>query len=349
MSATLADVAANISGTRLVRHAVLTFSGTWSPPGFGFQSDVVNGLNQFVRDDLAEEVPMDYPSSFGFVNGGLTSPSYQQSVAKAVEVGGNWITDHQRRTFALGGYSQGAEAAARLAIELTTGSLQAYRENFIGGYAFGTPARMEGHGGPGLETPPGRGISVVNMTAANLPIINGVDCWADYNNPGDMYGTAPGTLPNGKPSQVGIDMTDVYAMATNLQLNDLPTFIHSMVNGLLKVMNDLGGVKALLGQAVLPAAMGGLGGDLVALMASIGAPALLGLFTQLISPGTEYHSGATGVEAATIAAGVGLQFLCRVPACAPHMGYEGGFGYPNSVAYAVGHLAHISTLTTARA
>lgn len=338
---TWSDIAADIAGVKSVRHAVLTSCGTWGTPGVGFQSDVVNGLNQYVDDGLADEVPVLYPGAFGPVNGPIAAPSYQQSITQGVEWAGNWITDNPTRTFALTGYSQGAELAARIAIELTTGSLTAYKDNFIGGITFGPPCRGQGLIAPTCPDPGGAGISTVNMTAANVPVVNGQSCWADYCEKGDMYGSAPALLPDGTPSAVGVLMRQVYSMATELQTNDFMALMKAEVAGLLKAFQDLGGFGAMGINQKIP------GGNLLTAIATAGLPFVLGMFGDFFNPGEEYTSHATGVEAAGIASAVGLQFL--VTGCAPHGWYEGGGGPRNYVGDAVGFLHKICTLTPARA
>ena len=58
---TFSDIAANISGVYHVRHAVLTFAGTWAAPGTGYPSDVVHAADP----DLVFEVPIQAPWTFG--------------------------------------------------------------------------------------------------------------------------------------------------------------------------------------------------------------------------------------------------------------------------------------------
>jgi hypothetical protein len=207
---TFGDIAAHISGVRLVRHAVLTFAGTWAAPGTGYPSDVVNAANP----DLVFEVPIDAPWSFGPIPPGApTSPSYAQSVQIAVTNATAWINANPQQTFALGGYSQGAEAASRILAEIMTGSLQSARPNLIGGYTFGNPWRLTGHTFPGGRDPGGRGIASTNLTAAQIPKdANGVDTWWDFANPGDLYTTTPNDT-------AGADITAVYKAAVQLGIN----------------------------------------------------------------------------------------------------------------------------------
>ena len=98
------------------------------------------------------------PWTFGPIPPGAPlSPSYAESVRIAVTNAIGWINNYPKQTFALGGYSQGAEAASRVLAEIMTGSLQWARPNLIGGYTFGNPWRLTGHTFPGGTDPGGRG------------------------------------------------------------------------------------------------------------------------------------------------------------------------------------------------
>ncbi len=124
-----------------------------------------------------------------------------------------WINNYPKQTFALGGYSQGAEAASRVLAEVMTGSLQWAKPNLIGGYTFGNPWRLTGHTFPGGTDPGGRGIAATNLTAAQIPKdANGVDTWWDFANPGDLYTTTPN-------DQAGADITAVYKAAVQLGIS----------------------------------------------------------------------------------------------------------------------------------
>jgi hypothetical protein len=207
---TFGDIAAHVSGVRLVRHAVLTFAGTFAAPGTGLPSDVVNAANP----DLMFEVAVQSPWSFGPIPPGApTSPSYAESVQIAVTNATAWINANPQQTFALGGYSQGAEAASRVLAEIMTGSLQWARPNLIGGYTFGNPWRLTGHTFPGGTDPGGRGIANINLTAAQIPKdANGVDTWWDFANPGDLYTTTPN-------DPAGADITAVYKAAVQISID----------------------------------------------------------------------------------------------------------------------------------
>ncbi|WP_019972476.1 hypothetical protein [Mycobacterium sp. 141] len=208
--ATFGDIAANIAGVRIVRHAVLTFAGAFAAPGTGYPSDVVAAVDP----DLVFEVPIQSPWTFGPVPPGAPlSPSYTESVQIAVTNATAWINANPLQTFVLGAYSEGAEAASRVLAEIMTGSLQWVRSNLIGGYTFGNPWRLTGHTFPGGTDPGGRGIADTNLTAAQIPKdANGVDTWWDFANPGDLYTTTPNDT-------AGADITAVYKAAVQLSIN----------------------------------------------------------------------------------------------------------------------------------
>ncbi|MDH6199059.1 hypothetical protein M2272_005726 [Mycobacterium frederiksbergense] len=230
--ATFGDLAATVSGVRLVRHAVLTFAGTFAAPGTGYPSDVVAGADP----DRVFEVPIQSPWTFGpLPPGAPLSPSYAESVAIAVTNATDWITAHPLQTFALGGYSQGAEAASRVLAAIMTGPLQWARPNLIGGYTFGNPWRLTGHTFPGGTDPGGRGIATTNLTADQIPKdANGVDTWWDFANPGDLYTTTPNDV-------AGADITAVYKAAVQLSLQ---------VNAIAAVIAGLTGQGSLAQQVL---------------------------------------------------------------------------------------------------
>lgn len=324
MTATWTDFLAQCDGVHHTRHAVLTVGGTWEPaPGTQYPSNVVNGLAEYIDDSLCFEVPVPYPASFGPIGGQPNAPSYIQSVDQAVTWITNWLAANPTQTFALGGYSQGGEVVSRIAIELMDGALQQHLPQFIGGYTFGNPCRIADH--------ESRGISSTLMT--QLPTIDGQTVWVDYfhsptrGDPGtDMYASVP-------LGQVGKLMTDVYAIATSIQINDLDMLTRNIVNTLVIAAHDLG---------VVPAVTGGLPG-----LFDLGASAIEGIFTG-ITRGPQ--PDATGAAAATQAALAGLNFLTAPGGpTAPHISYLGEIGgYSNLVADAVGHLHNIATGTPAR-
>ncbi|ART68225.1 hypothetical protein BTO20_06175 [Mycobacterium dioxanotrophicus] len=203
----MAELLAGRRGVEFVRHAILTFSGTWAAPGTGYPSWVVAGAADTL-DAPVFEVPVQAPWSFGFIGSpDPKAPSYAESVDIAVEWAIAWILAHPVQTFGLGGYSQGAEAMSRVLLEIITpgGRLYHLRQNFIGGYSLGNPMREENHSGPGLLFSGGRGIAAKRLR--NTP-----DTVVDIVNPGDMYGSVP-------IGQAGDNITACYMAAIQLGLD----------------------------------------------------------------------------------------------------------------------------------
>lgn len=210
------------------RHALLTFSGTWAAPGVGYPSDVADGCSGVV-----EEVPVQAPWSMGPLGGasgeGAQSPSYQESVQIAVDWSVDWLLAHPNRTFMLGGYSQGGEAAARVHQEtLPGGRLESVRDNFVAGYTFGNPSRQEGHTFYGGPPRPDEGIAQYRQ-------IDMFDNWADECDDGDMYSGVPLGL-------AGEIMRDVYTMVTEMQLHDgFREFARDFAYNCIELLGNLDG------------------------------------------------------------------------------------------------------------
>ena len=326
--ADFAEFVAKLDGRRLTRHAVLTFAGTWAPPGVGYPSDVVNGLAQYVDPMLCYEVPVLAPNSFGPLGGDVMAPSYQESVRQQIEFAGNYVVDNPDQTVIGIGYSQGGEGCSRWAMEFEPGGqLEAYRDNFVGGITFGNPCRMAGSHASTIADPGGRGIASTLM--ASLPTIDGRVVWADYvHSPAngdagrDMYASVP-------DNQVGEMMTLVYGTATNVQLHDLGALTTTVVNALVAGVNDLG---------LLP-------GQSTANLLTSPSTELLSQFNQIVVGQPE------GIGAAVEAAIEGIKFLAAPGGpTAPHISYLGEIGgYSNQVADAVGFLHDLATAVPARA
>jgi hypothetical protein len=321
-------VAHQLDGVATVRHAVITYNGTWGEGLIQYPGNIVNGLAQYVNPDLCEEVPCPYPAAFGPVGGSATAPSYQQSIQDAEDWTDAWVAANPNRTRAVIGYSQGAEAASRHAIKNMDDP------NLIGGITVGNPCKMAGAAAPGIGNPgPGwRGISSVNMTA--LPARNGQVVWADYFHSKANGDAANDLYPLVPVGAVGTIMTDFYTLGTQAQLNSPTAFLQNMITDIFKVISDSG---------ILPASAGGLAGLL-----GLGAEAGIAFLIDLIGGG---NTNATGVNADVEAAVLALQFLAAPGgATAPHISYLGEIGgYSNLVADAVGFLNTIATLTPARA
>jgi hypothetical protein len=321
---------------RLVRHAIITYNGTWGAGLIQYPSDVVNGLAQYIDDTLCQEVPCPYPATFGPLGGSPTADSYEQSVAAGLAWTGDWLAANPTRTWGVIGYSQGAELAAMVQMALAPGGeLDQYAATFIGGITFGNPRRMAGAVAPGVGNPgpAWRGISTIQMPS--LPTIAGQIVWADYVHSkanGDAGDDMYAMVPTG---QVGTVMSDVYATAVQAQLNNGTVFLQDMVHDLEQIVADSGILSGLSGG--LPALLG------------MGVGAGITFLTDLL--GISDPTAATGVDADVAAAVLGLQFLAAPGgATAPHISYLGEInGYSNLVADAVGFLRQIAVLTPARA
>jgi len=207
------------------RHACLTFSGTWAPPGVGYPSDVAQACA-----DVVEEIPAQAPWSFGPVPpGGIGSPSYAESVSIAVEWAVGWLLDNPTRTFLIGGYSQGAEAASRVYAELLPGGrCEHLRKNFVAGYTFGNPCRPEARTFYNDPAPTvGAGIAVWRLDPGTLDW-NWIDCAAA----GDIYTSTP------VGNNTGVIMRDAYEMAVKLQLHDFMRFAGDFGDSVWKLVQD---------------------------------------------------------------------------------------------------------------
>lgn len=313
---------AALDGVAWVRHALLTFSGTWAAPGTGYCSWVAQAANPA----LVYEVPVISPWTFGFVGGPASSPSYRQSVHIAVEWAVAWILAHPYQTFMLGGYSQGGEAASRVYAELLPGGRLAHRmADYVAGYTFGNPCRQEGHTIVGGSDPGGHGISTFNLTGMD-------DRWADHANPGDLYTTCP-------DGASGAVETDVYELAIDLQLNDPMTFLTAFIQHALKVLNDSGVLSPTT-----------LAGGLPGLFAM--APTLLiGMLGGLL--GGKGSAGAVvskdpSLQATIQAAITGLTFMFK--GTGPHITYDTTFALPGvtHLQHAIGHVNFFAERTTPR-
>jgi hypothetical protein len=323
-------IQAELFGVSFAQHVILTYNGTWGQGLVQYPSDTVNGLNQYVNADLCYEINCPYPATFGFIGGAATSDSYQQSIQAAIEWTAQWLDDNPTQTFGLIGYSQGAEAASRIYLELIAGTPNEAR--FIGGITFGNPSRMAGSAAPGVGSlgPQWRGISNVIMTS--LPTKQGHTIWADYAHntingdaANDMYPQVPNTA-------VGTIMTDVYLTATQLQINNFGAFMSNMTTDLLTIVENSG-------------LLSGLKGGLASLI-GMGAGAGISFLVDLIGG---VNINATGANADVAAAVLGLDFVAAPGgSTAPHISYLGEIGgYSNLVEDAVWFLANLCLLTPA--
>ena len=281
-------------GTPTDRHALLTCSGTWAPPGVGFPSDVANGCL-----DVIEEVPVQAPWSFGPIPpGDFRAPSYKESVDIGVDWAVDWLLAHPNRTFLLGGYSQGGECASRIYQEtLAGGRLESVRRNYVGGFTFGNPSRQLEHtfyGGP-----PRRGEGIAQDRQSGMG-----DDWADEVEQGDMYGAVPTNL-------AGEIMRDVYTMCIEMEMHSgAVEFAQTFAVNCMEVVQNLDG-DAYDDVEQTAAAMGA---DLE------GAERLDVSGISARMGGEDDVLSVKGIAAAIEAAIIALVFFCQ--GTAPHIQYH---------------------------
>jgi len=255
------------------RVPVLTFSGTWARPGEGYPSDAVR-----MAGSRVVEVAVPAPWSFGPVGGpDPFAPSYRQSVSFAVEWAIDWLL-RWRGPFILCGYSQGAEAASRV-FEMAREAPDVCGQ-CLGGVTFGNPCRESRSGY--------RGIAEFRIKATP-------STWLDFVNGGDMYTEVP-------DDRTGAIMTQVYNLATNLQVNDPVELVRSMVRHVVALLEELFGTSDLGGAAdrVLQDPKAGL---------------------ALVSSRLLYGGLSGGVVSAARALVILLRFLAQEPPTKPHITY----------------------------
>ena len=301
------------------RHALLTFSGTWAAPGVGYPSDVANGCQ-----DVCEEIPVEAPWSFGPLGGasgeGFHSPSYVESVQIAVDNAVNWLLEHSTRTFLLGGYSQGGEAASRVKKELEPGGrLESVAKNYVGGFTFGNPSRHLEHTFYAGPTRKGEGIAEYRMPDTG-------DDWADEVEPGDMYGAVPTNL-------AGEIMRDVYTMCVEMEMHSgAQEFAQTLAANAMEVVQNLDG-DAYDDLEETAATMGFPRGAL---------PATQRLDVSAISDrlGGDGTLSVKGIAAAIEAAILAITFFAQ--GTAPHINYHVREVFPGQTytQHAIQHVHH---------
>lgn len=374
---------AALDGRAWVRHAWLTCSGTWAAPGTGYPSWIVQGANGL----LVEEVPVIAPWSFGPVGAPSPSaPSYADSIQIAYNWAKAWLFANPFRTFGLGGYSQGGEAAAKIRMALSPGGeLAQFFPNYIGGFTLGNPCRLVGHTGGGAPDPGGSGISTVNMTAADVDVM----WWDEANGPANG---APGidmycATPNNKAGDI---IRTFYTMATNFGFGHPDVMLMSIVKGVMELFVEIMGIsnkQVSTTAGTLPATgvlgalgnlvpvsgtgggiLGGLSGLLGGALPVLSGPfAILGPLAALAIPllgnaglpslfsqagGAGGIGGLLGnlpVADAIEAAMIALKFLFE--GTGPHITYESTDAIPgvNHIAHAIGHVNDCCAAVPARA
>jgi hypothetical protein len=304
------------------KHALLTCSGTWAAPGVGYPSDVANACL-----DVIEEVPVQAPWSFGPITGGgqgKEAASYAESVEIGLDWACDWLLAHPNRTWMVGGYSQGGECAARIRQEtLPGGRLESVAGNYVGGFAFGNPARHLEHAFHLCPARSGEGIAQFRM---DLP----GDEFADYVDPGDMYGAVPDNL-------TGEIMRDVYTMMTEMQLHDgFAEFARDLAANCAELLGNLDGdaYDAVMAQAQVQG------------VSFVGARYLPGAQLQLLA---ERHGrdadgmlSVKGISAAIAAAIRAITFFAQ--GTAPHIQYHMREVFPGQtyLQHAIGHVHYFA-------
>lgn len=277
------------------RHLGIVFRGTGGIIGQDYVSRVCQGAA-----DLIEERNPDFPASMGGLPPGAPgTPSAQKAIQIGLAAGRREI--QSGRSFVLGGYSLGAIPAAMLRAELEPGGpLAAYRQNYVCGFTFGSPARAFGHTYYLGAIPNGRGISDFTMPPATL----GWD-WCDLAHPDDMYANVP-------LGDAGDIMTAIYQAVTNTQLSDPLGTLQAIIAAIPKVLLESGVSIPLLTQL----GAGALSGNPVA-MAGVLLPILMSVLPGLIGG---QAGELTGPAAAVQAAIIALKFA--VSGTAAHINYH---------------------------
>jgi hypothetical protein len=271
---------------------LLTFSGTWAPPGVGYPSDVAQACL-----DVADEIPVQAPWSFGPIPPGeFRSPSYQESVTIGRDWAVDWVLGNPDRPFMLGGYSQGGECASLVYAEtLPGGRLESLRPNYVGGFTFGNPSRHLEHtfyGGPPTD---GEGIAQYRQPPMG-------DEWCDLVDTLDMYGGVPATL-------TGEIMRDVYTLCTEMEMHSgAAAFAQTLVANCIEVLGNLDG------DAYDDVKSGAARQGVDLSEAQTLPPARINLLGEKVT--------VKGLAAVLQACVLGLQFLCTSPPTAAHIQYE---------------------------
>jgi predicted chitinase len=287
--------------------ALLTFAGTWAPPGVGFPSDVAHACT-----DVAEEIPVQAPWSFG------KPVSYAESVTIGVDWAVDWTLTHADRPVIAGGYSQGGEAASRYRMEFEPGGRLAHlRANFRAGYIFGNPSRHLEK--TFFDGPPTDGEGIAQF---RLPLLG--DEWCELVDTYDMYAGVPATL-------TGEIMRDVYTLCTELEAGG--GLEETFVANCLALLGNLDGDA----YDDMQRGVARHGVDI--------SHATL-LPNEQITPLSNRYISVAGIAAAIQACILGIQFVCWQPPTAPHIEYHIREVWPGQtyVGLAIQHVHHWATV-----
>jgi len=296
------------------KHGALTFRGTGGIIGWDYTSRVAAACPGVV------EIPVPYAASMGPVPVGaandLRAPSGAQSRDAAVEWAARWI-ESTTKTFILGGYSQGADAASRVRVMLEPGGrLERHRDRYICGYMFGNPARAFGHSFYLGPVPAGQGIA-----DWHLPREACTWDWLECVQPGDLYANTP-------LGDVGEVCAEAYRLIMNLQFTDAGALASAFLQNLMRLLDEAGvdaeGIKTP--DKIVRGAFGGL---------------LASLAPQL-APLIKMRGGNPETAAAAQAAILGLRFAASNPPTGPHITYEFAEALPGMtyLQLAIQHVNH---------
>jgi hypothetical protein len=183
------------------RHTLYTLSGSFVNEVTGYPADV----GARVDKSLYRWQPVKYPATFG-------NPSYANSVKAGVQELIRMIKERPG-SFALCGYSQGAEVVSRVFMEMqkSDGALKDRMQDFVGAAVFGNPMRQRGRtfaGNPNPNAPGTSSRGIAERTLTDTP-----DIWAEYVNAGDLYTDVP-------DGEAGRDITAVYKAAIEFEYSN---------------------------------------------------------------------------------------------------------------------------------
>lgn len=299
------------------RHALLCFRGTGGEWGLDYTSRVAQACSA-----LVEEIDVDAPATMGAAPVGAATdplaPSGFECVHAMLEWAVTWVRNNPTRTFGVAAYSLGAIGAVLFAREFAPGGrLEKYRDNFLFGVTFGSPAHARGHTFYLGEDPGGEGISDIRLPEGMF----GWE-WADLVQVGDLYANVLGN-----PLVVKV-CRDAYAIVMTQQLHNPLRLIFDMLPLLLQIVADSVNWPLSIPRTV--------------------TSAFLGLFASLL-PMLPVSNDKTA--AAVAAASQGIGFALAKPPTAPHITYEFAEVWPGMTYFdlAVQHVNDWASRTPARA
>jgi hypothetical protein len=254
----------------------------------------------------------------------------QTSVAIGKKWAIDWIIAHPHQTFGLGGYSQGAQCAGELYLELLPGGQLEHRfGDLVGGFSLGDPMRPAGVTGGGAPDPGGAGISPQRVEHPDPR------WWYEANGPAngaggiDLYTCTP---LNG----AGRIIRTFYRMGVDIGISPTPLpMVQAIAKGVAQLLTDLAGGLGGLGGLAALGTFAGLAGQL---MSVPGIPSLPAGAAQGVTV-------VDAIEAAVLA----LQFVAS--GTGPHVTYDttDAVSGVNHIAHAVGHVNGLCAAQSARA